>query len=90
MPAARVFTFEQEGRSVLVIAAPSEAAPQRLTPAELVVAKQLLQGASLRAIGITRGASARTVANQVQSIYRKCGVSSREELALAWYRQMPA
>lgn len=87
MLAVRVFRFELDGRSVMVVSAPSEAAPERLTPAELAVAKGLLRGASQRAIGIARGASARTIANQVQSIYRKWGVSSREELAVAWSRE---
>jgi DNA-binding NarL/FixJ family response regulator len=51
-----------------------------LTSAENAVAHLFLQGQTLRAIGQSRGSSVRTVANQVQSVYRKLRVNSRAEL----------
>lgn len=51
-----------------------------LTSAEQAVVELFLQGETLRAIGQLRGSSVRTVANQVQSVYRKLGVNSRAEL----------
>jgi DNA-binding NarL/FixJ family response regulator len=51
-----------------------------LTSAENAVVQLFLQGQTLRAIGLSRGSSVRTVANQVQSVYRKLGVNSRAEL----------
>jgi DNA-binding NarL/FixJ family response regulator len=51
-----------------------------LTSAENAVVQLFLQGQTLRAIGVSRGSSVRTVANQVQSVYRKLGVNSRAEL----------
>jgi DNA-binding NarL/FixJ family response regulator len=51
-----------------------------LTQAEREVAQGVLDGRSQRAIAVERGVSARTVASQVASIYRKVGVSGRREL----------
>jgi DNA-binding CsgD family transcriptional regulator len=59
---------------------PASAAPG-LTRAEREVCEQLLLGASNAEIAAWRGTSARTVANQVASIFAKLGVSSRAELA---------
>ncbi|MFW6051367.1 MAG: response regulator transcription factor [Myxococcota bacterium] len=61
-------------------AAPPVPGDSGLTAAEREVARALLQGASLADIARTRGTSPRTVANQVQSIYRKLHVRSRTEL----------
>lgn len=55
----------------------------QLTTAEREVATALLQGATLADIAVKRNTSERTVANQVQAIYRKFGVRSRLELAVA-------
>lgn len=52
-----------------------------LTPAEREVLAQLLEGRTNAEIGVHRGTSARTVANQTASIFKKLGVSSRLELA---------
>lgn len=52
-----------------------------LTPAEREVAALMLEGLSNRAIAKRRGASGRTVANQISSIFRKLGVTSRSELS---------
>lgn len=56
--------------------------PASLTEAERRVAVAVLAGRSNAAIARDRGTSVRTVANQVASVLRKCGVSSRRELAL--------
>lgn len=54
-----------------------------VTTSERAVMDQLLGGASNRQIAVLRGTSERTVANQVSSIFRKLGVSSRLDLAVA-------
>jgi DNA-binding NarL/FixJ family response regulator len=54
----------------------------QLTTAERAVATALLEGATLADIALKRSTSERTVANQVQAIYRKLGVGSRLELAM--------
>ncbi len=54
--------------------------PPALTSAESAVLDHLLQGASNADIARARGASPRTVANQVASLLRKLGVASRYEL----------
>jgi DNA-binding CsgD family transcriptional regulator len=51
-----------------------------LTPAESEVAALVLVGRSNADIARVRGASKRTVANQVASVFRKLGVRSRLEL----------
>ncbi|MDB4972676.1 MAG: hypothetical protein JWN48_1017 [Myxococcaceae bacterium] len=53
---------------------------QHLTPAERHVARALIDGMSHREIALDRGVSARTIASQVASIYRKLAVSGRREL----------
>jgi DNA-binding CsgD family transcriptional regulator len=54
---------------------------QSLTRAEKEVALLVLEGASNAEISRRRGRSLNTVINQVSSIYRKLGVTSRQELA---------
>ncbi len=54
---------------------------ERLSRAEREVVEFLLSGASNAEIARQRGTSARTVANQAASIFRKLGVGSRMELA---------
>jgi DNA-binding CsgD family transcriptional regulator len=51
-----------------------------LTPRELEVARVAAQRLRAREIGEHLGVSARTVENQLYSIYRKLGVGSRDEL----------
>ncbi len=55
--------------------------PQGLSQAEQDVARLVLCGKSNREIAQLRGSRPRTVANQVQAIFHKCGVVSRAELA---------
>jgi len=52
-----------------------------LTTAERAVVALVLSGWSNAQVALRRGCSARTVANQLASAYRKLGVGSRAELA---------
>jgi DNA-binding NarL/FixJ family response regulator len=52
-----------------------------LTPVERHVAVLAAEGLSNAGIGRRRGTSTRTIANQMASILRKLGISSRYELA---------
>ncbi|UQA62031.1 helix-turn-helix domain-containing protein [Polyangium aurulentum] len=72
------------GREVMVLSYSTVAvieALEGLSPAEREVVELLLSGASNAEIARQRGTSARTVANQAASIFRKLGVGSRMELA---------
>jgi DNA-binding CsgD family transcriptional regulator len=51
-----------------------------LTPVEAEVTRLLAAGLSNAEIARVRGTARRTVANQVASVFRKLGVSSRLEL----------
>ena len=68
--------------SLIAFALPEAELPDALTLAEQEVALQLYAGASQREIAETRGVSVKTIGNQLESIYRKLGVSSRVELVL--------
>ena len=59
--------------------------PEDLTGAEIEVADLVLEGRSNAEIAELRGTSARTVANQVVSVFRKLAIQSRAEL-VAWSR----
>ena len=67
----------------VVISVPIDAMPlaDRLTAAERTVAKLAMHGLSNQEIAERRGTSVRTVANQIATILRKLGLSSRRELA---------
>jgi DNA-binding CsgD family transcriptional regulator len=54
--------------------------PHALTDAEREVVAALVEGKSNADIATARGRSARTVANQISSVFRKLGVGSRAEL----------
>jgi len=54
--------------------------PAAFTPAEREVLNHVRAGLSSAEIARARGTSARTVANQLASMYRKMGVNSRQEL----------
>jgi DNA-binding NarL/FixJ family response regulator len=56
------------------------ALPDALSKGEREVAEALLHGKSNREIANARGTAVRTVANQVASVFRRCGVASRAEL----------
>jgi DNA-binding CsgD family transcriptional regulator len=70
------------GVKVVYLSAPIESVDvlAGLTPAERAVARLAAAGCSNADIGRARGSSARTIANQLASIYRKVGVGSRAEL----------
>lgn len=78
----RITAFEHEGTEHVVVSfrirRPVSFAA--LTPAELEVVEALLEGASQREIARARGASTRTVANQLAHAYEKLGVASVTEL----------
>lgn len=57
-----------------------------LAPGERAVAELALLGLTNAEIGARRRTSARTVANQLATVYRKLGVGSRAELAAAALR----
>lgn len=54
--------------------------PPELTDAEREVTRLVYDGASNAEIARARGVSPKTIANQLDSIYRKLGVTSRCEL----------
>lgn len=56
---------------------------KKITPAEKSVAKAWLAGESARSIAKKRDVSARTINNQIQSLYDKFDVHSRTDLANA-------
>jgi DNA-binding NarL/FixJ family response regulator len=66
-----------------VISRPLSQPQQCLTAAEQQVVERYARGDSMRAIAAERSCSLRTVANQIQSAYRKLRVSSRIELVRA-------
>lgn len=84
----RTATFMFDGQTYLLISAPLNLHPHsELTGSENAIAGLLLRGESMRSIAQRRGAAARTVANQIQQIYRKLNVHSREELAAIHYKK---
>ena len=56
--------------------------PPGLTESQRDVARRVFEGQSAREIAQARGSSPRTIGNQLESIYRKLGVTSRVELVL--------
>jgi DNA-binding NarL/FixJ family response regulator len=79
----RAFRFVHEGQELLVISQSVRPAPASvLTPAQFDVARAISRGASNAEIARRRGASVRTVANQVASILLRLGATSRAQVAL--------
>lgn len=78
----RVGEVEIDGVLYHVVSHPLDAPPPRanLTSAEREIAERILAGWSQVAIAAARGTSPRTVAKQVELLYRKVGVQSRAEL----------
>lgn len=80
----RVSELDLDGERLLVISVPLPEPPiNTLSEAEGEIARAVIAGQSNGQIAAARGRSARTIANQLASIYRKLGVGSRAELA-AW------
>lgn len=76
-------TVDVDGVEHLVVAFEEEAAPpwpSSLTVAEKAVAELLVAGFTTADIARTRGRSRFTVSNQIASLLRKLGVSSRTAL----------
>jgi DNA-binding NarL/FixJ family response regulator len=80
----RAFRLRYRGDDLAVLSIPCVAPniPADVTRAERDVCHLILEGRSNEEIAVARGRSARTVANQVASIFRKLGVGSRLELAV--------
>jgi DNA-binding NarL/FixJ family response regulator len=76
----RIGHLKLAGQRYIVISRASRAPCGKLTPAEQAVVDRYSDGVSLRRIAEERNGSVRTIANQIQSAYRKLGVSSRTEL----------
>jgi len=86
----RVSRLSVGGHRLAVLSFPA-AAPTilpELTAAESEVAALALGGSSNEEIAHERASSSRTVANQVASVFRKLGVTSRAELAAAVWRRL--
>lgn len=80
----RRFSLEGEDFAVLVLPVRTTGHDTTsLTSAEREVARLVAHGLSNGEIASIRATSARTVANQLQSIFRKLGVGSRVELSAA-------
>jgi DNA-binding NarL/FixJ family response regulator len=61
---------------------PRELRASLLTSAEIAIVELALSGASNRQIAELRGTSTRTVANQLSTVFKKLGITSRPELFL--------
>lgn len=79
----RSITFTDGDARYLMISFPVQSAePVRtLTSAESAVLQAVLEGRTNAAIARERGTAVRTVANQVASLFKKFGASSRLDLA---------
>lgn len=76
----RISAFRCESERFVVFSAPAAAAPCELSAAERSVATLAARGLSNQEIAARRATTARTVANQLQSIYRKLGLTGRRQL----------
>ena len=89
-PDLQALTFRVGGDEFAVLSFPAGPleAPRALSEAERQIVTALLEGKSNEDIARERGTSARTVANQIQNVFGKLGVTSRAELvarlASAW------
>lgn len=85
---ARVSRID-EGLALIELPIPYPELPEPLTEAEQEVAVAVFEGASNQEIARARGVSAKTIGNQLESLYRKLGVGSRAELVLK-LRRVPS
>ncbi|MGE0790294.1 MAG: response regulator transcription factor [Sandaracinaceae bacterium] len=88
----RVNRMDDVGPGLLVISVPLDerSAVDSLTPAERFVAYLAAHGATNAQIARRRATSARTVANQLASIFKKLRVGSRHELAARYSTALAA
>ncbi|WP_157802338.1 LuxR C-terminal-related transcriptional regulator [Diaminobutyricimonas aerilata] len=77
-PSRRLRALLEETPALIPLASVSTSAA-RLTPREIAVLEQLTGDASVRQIADTLFVSPNTVKSQLRSLYRKLGVSTREE-----------
>jgi DNA-binding NarL/FixJ family response regulator len=83
-------TFEFGGERYWVFSAGiAKELGERLSPAERLTAWYVAQGLSNGEVARRRGVACRTVANQVASILRKLGVTSRCEIARSLFQVRP-
>lgn len=80
MTRPRIARFDLHGRRAVVIELAS-AFPVVLTAAERAVAALAMRGMTDAEIASERGTSVRTVGNQMASVLRKTGATSRAALA---------
>ena len=80
-PDVRVATLDLEEVKLAVVAVSVEQELAELTAAEREVVRLVLDGCSNREIAKRRGASVKTIANQLAAVYQKLGICSRYELA---------
>lgn len=73
-------TFNANEGALVSIARPDSGLRDVLTPAECSVARLIVDGLSHREIADRRGTAITTIANQVGSLFRKLGISGRNEL----------
>ncbi len=79
----RASRFEVADRPFAVVSVPMTVDPDalpELTAAERAICQLVLEGRSNAEIAAARARSARTVANQLRSIFTKIGVASKAEL----------
>ena len=87
--AARVFELGEGTFALLEWPLPCHRKPDVLRPAEREVMDLILAGLSNAEIARRRQRSVRTVAHQVDSIFRRLGVGSRQELLALLFRSEP-
>ena len=87
--AVEVFELGEGTFAVLEWPRPDHRTPEALRPAEREVLELILAGRSNAEIARHRRRSARTVAHQVDSIFRRLGVGSRQELLALLFRGRP-
>jgi len=77
-----VSRLKVDGDDLLVLSVRSDSQPhlEELTKAERAVLQLVLQGYSNEVIARRRKVVERTVANQMQSLHKKLGVTSRAQL----------
>ena len=80
-PGLTIEAIEVDDQVFVVFAFAGGSVPASLTDAEAVVVGLVLQGLTTAQIAAARGVARNTVSSQLQSIYRKLGVTSRAELA---------
>jgi len=83
---ASTFRYGQQELMIVSVPLPQVVIRFALSQAEGDVASRVILGQSNAGIASARGTSVRTVANQLQSIYRKMRIQSRAELVVAVLR----